>query len=405
MANNLITPNIIAREALFMVVNMMVMGNLVNRRYSNEFNEVGDTIRVRKPVKFLTVDGPVITGQIQSVKENSTDVTIDQNPVVPFQFEDKDMALTIGDFRERYIIPAANALANRVDRSLTNLALQVPNLVGTPGTTPDDFDAVAAAAEMLDRCSTPRDGLRSLVIDPRANRMLASSFQAGFNPQDMQGQTFKNGLVKNAAGFDIYMDQNIVAHQDLVLTAPVTVNGAAQTGSVLNVTFGSPGEGYKKGAIITLPTVNKINDISKEDTGFLQQFVVTADVTSALITGAAAVSIYPAIVPPALDTPESTVTNSPITTNVVTLVTAGAVILTPVFSRQNIAFHRDAFGFVSANLRVPGGMDMAEVVSYKGVTMRFVRGFEIGSGRFISRLELLYGICTFYKDMASRVAG
>jgi hypothetical protein len=50
-------------------------------------------------------------------------------------------------------------------------------------------------------------------------------------------------------------------------------------------------------------------------------------------------------------------------------------------------------------------MDMAEVVSYKGVTMRFVRGFELKTGKFISRLELLYGVTFFYKDMAARVAG
>jgi hypothetical protein len=403
MANELITPNIIAREALFMAVNMMVMGTIVNRRYSGEFNEVGDTIRVRKPVKFKTVDGPDITALIQDVKESSVDVTIDTNPIVPFNFEDKDMALTIGDFRERYIVPAANAIANRVDRALCNKALGIPNVVGVAGTTPDDFDAVAAAAEVLDRYSTPRDGMRSFVIDPRANRMLASSFQAGFNPQAQQGETFRNGLVTRASGFDIFMDQNIVAHQDDPLTDTVTVDGAAQTGSVLNVDFTTPLESYKAGAVIQIADVNSANPISFEDTGFPAQFVVLEDIVSGA-GGLAAVDIYPPIFGP-LDGVKQTVVALAADNALVTLQTAGPVVATPEFSRQNLAFHRDCFGIVSANLRMPKGMDMAEVVSYKGYTLRFVRGFELKTGKWISRLECLFGTAFYHRDMGVRVLG
>jgi hypothetical protein len=404
MANELITPNIIAREALFMAVNMMVMGAIVNRRYSGEFNEVGDTIRVRKPVKFKTVDGPDITALIQDVKESSVDVTIDTNPIVPFNFEDKDMALTIGEFRERYIVPAANAIANRVDRALCSKALGIPNVVGIAGTTPDDFDAVAAAAEVLDRNSTPRDGLRSFVIDPRANRMLASSFQAGFNPQGQQSDTFRNGLVKNASGFDIFMDQNVVAYQDDALTNPIVVNGAGQTGDTLNVTFGTPLESINEGAVIQLADVNGVNPISFEDTGFPAQFVVLENVTSAAVTGDAALPIYPEI-HDATDGVLQTVTALAANGAAVTLQTAGPVVATPEFSRQNIAFHRDCFGIVSANLRLPKGMDMAEVVSYKGYTMRFVRGFELKTGKWISRLEMLFGTAFYHRDMGVRVLG
>ena len=50
--NTLLSPTIIAKEALMQLVNNLVMGANVHRRYKNEFKKVGGTITIRKPVKF-----------------------------------------------------------------------------------------------------------------------------------------------------------------------------------------------------------------------------------------------------------------------------------------------------------------------------------------------------------------
>lgn len=52
MPNTFLTPNIIAREALIVLENNLVMANLVHRDYSDEFAQVGDTVTIRKPAKF-----------------------------------------------------------------------------------------------------------------------------------------------------------------------------------------------------------------------------------------------------------------------------------------------------------------------------------------------------------------
>ncbi len=54
MSNTLITPTMIAKVGLISLKNNMVMGNLVNRTYKPEFNKVGSTVEIRKPVKFTT---------------------------------------------------------------------------------------------------------------------------------------------------------------------------------------------------------------------------------------------------------------------------------------------------------------------------------------------------------------
>ena len=58
MANTIITPSIIAKVGLAQLENNLVMGKKVYRDYSREFVKVGDTISVRRPVKF-TAQAPL----------------------------------------------------------------------------------------------------------------------------------------------------------------------------------------------------------------------------------------------------------------------------------------------------------------------------------------------------------
>ena len=53
MSNTLITPTIVAKEAIMRLKNNLVLGNLVYRNYSDEFVKgVGDTIKIKAPAVF-----------------------------------------------------------------------------------------------------------------------------------------------------------------------------------------------------------------------------------------------------------------------------------------------------------------------------------------------------------------
>ena len=56
MANTFLTSKEIARQALPILENNLVMGGLVYRDYSNTFAQKGDTIQVRKPAAFTAVE-------------------------------------------------------------------------------------------------------------------------------------------------------------------------------------------------------------------------------------------------------------------------------------------------------------------------------------------------------------
>ena len=53
MGNTFLTPSIVANEALMVLESNLTMANLVHRDYSDEYVQVGDTITIRKPAKFV----------------------------------------------------------------------------------------------------------------------------------------------------------------------------------------------------------------------------------------------------------------------------------------------------------------------------------------------------------------
>ena len=86
MPNTILTPDIIAREALMVLRNNAVMANLVHRDFSEEFVAgVGDKITVRKPAKFEAKEFDASKGiDVQDATENSVDVTMDKHLDVSF---------------------------------------------------------------------------------------------------------------------------------------------------------------------------------------------------------------------------------------------------------------------------------------------------------------------------------
>jgi uncharacterized protein (UPF0303 family) len=74
MSNAVITPTVIAKEALMQLENNMVMGNQVFREYKKEFVKVGDTVNVRMPVDFTVTDGA--TRSNQDVVEKNSNVVV-----------------------------------------------------------------------------------------------------------------------------------------------------------------------------------------------------------------------------------------------------------------------------------------------------------------------------------------
>ena len=402
MANTIITPTVIANEALMQLENNLVMGKLVHREYKKEFVKAGDSVSVRKPVKFEVSSGA--TRVNQDVQEASTSITVDQRKHVSWKFSTHDLTMKIEEYSERYIQPAMIALANNVDGALTNLYKGVFANVGTAGTPPTTFLHFGAAAQRMDEMAVPTEQ-RRLVLNPAAALTAADMLKGTYNPELVKG-AIRGRSIGALAGFDTYMDQNVKRHTAGVWGGTPLVNGASQsvTYAAATHTYGSTSQTLnvdgltittgqaKQGDVFTIAGVYQVNPVSKESTGVLQEFVVQADVT-ANGSGQAALTISPAII---TSGPFQTVDAAPADNAAITLKATHAA---------NLAFHKNAFALVTCPLELPDGAAWKARQSANGLSVRVVKDYDIDSDDEIIRIDILYGVKTLYPELACRLMG
>jgi hypothetical protein len=151
--------------------------------------------------------------------------------------------------------------------------------------------------------------------------------------------------------------------------------------------------------------VRGVNPASERDTGQLQQFVVTADISDT--TGAITIPISPPII---TSGQLITVTGSPADNAVITVLgatspTAGTLATTT--TSQGMIFAPGFAAFVMADLFAPdAGAKTAMVRSKKyNISIRFVEQFDIRTDKMASRLDMLVGFAVVQPRLGCRVYG
>lgn len=211
MANTILTPDIIAREALMVLRNNAVMAKLVHRDYSNEFVAgVGDTITVRKPATFEAKEftsGGTIT--IQDATETGVEVKMNKHLDVSFAVTAKEMTLDIEDFSQQFLVPAMQAFNDKVDTLLLGLYTDITASVGDSATLPTSIDTIVDAGALLNQAKAPMAD-RRLVLDPltEAAYMKLGTFHEADKVGD-NGTALREASLGRKFGFDTYMDQNV----------------------------------------------------------------------------------------------------------------------------------------------------------------------------------------------------
>ncbi len=389
--NALLTPSLITKETLAILENNLVAAGKVNRQFENQFVKIGTTLTVRKPNRFKVTQGPAL--QIQDITEPSTSITISQQSHVDFQFSSQELTLTIEEYSERYCKPAAVELANVIDFAVLGNFNSIYNLVGTPGAVPSTFAALGAVGQRMDEGAVPQDG-RVLILNPAAYWSMANGL-IGYYVKSVSEPAFK-GFLASIANFEIYEDQNIQAQTVGNYGGTPVVNGAGQTGSVLitNGWTASLAGLLNVGDVFSIANVYAVNPKSRQSTGSLQNFVVTATAVSD-VNGNSSISIYPAITTTGA---YQTVNASP--ANGATITVKGSA-NTSYF--QNIGFVRDCFGLVCVPMELPGGVDFAAREAYRNISMRIVRAFDIFNDVTPCRIDVLFGTSTFYPELGCRL--
>jgi hypothetical protein len=404
MANSILTIDMITRKALEILENNLVLTRNVNRQYDDSFAvegaKIGSTLRIRLPDRALVTDGAAL--QTQDDNEQFTTLTVANQKHIGINFTSAELTMQLDDFAERVLKPRISQLASSIDADVANAYKNIYASVGTPGTTPSTSLVLLQAQQKLNEAAAVMSP-RYATVNPAANAGLVEGMKGLFNPTDTISKQFKNGMMgAGVLGFDeVNMSQSIKQHTtgSRSTADTILVNGTVTTQgqSTLSIDGGTGSATVAVGDVFTVAGVFAVNPQTRESTGALQQFVVTAANTA---SGGAWTNIA---VSPAMYTADqalATINAFPQDGAAVTFIGAASTQYA-----QNLIYHKDAITFATADLLMPQGVDMASRQVHNGVSMRIVRQYDINNDRMPCRIDVLYGYSTIRPQMGVRMWG
>jgi hypothetical protein len=366
--------------------------------------KIGPTLQIRKPNQFAVRSSWPMAQQ--DLTETYASLTIDTVRGVDLNFPDASLSTDIDDFSERYIAPAAKRMAAEVDKVAGAYILnRTYQQAGTLGTTPNTAAIVLAAAQKLKEHLVPIDGEIAAIINPATEAALVGGFTPlQFNPQGAISAMFNDGQMSNALGMKWYMSQVLTAHTNGTRTNTTPTAGAVTVNGTSNLTITNAGNAltWKVGDVFTVVGCYDVNPETKQTLPNLKQFTVTTDAVSesnGAITAGLDIS-------PAIYLSSSAKQNvSAFPGGALVSITAGGSGTASYTYANDIIMHKKAFAFASAPLIVPGGMDMAATASADGLTIRFVRGYDIVNARMLSRMDIYFGVTELRPEWSCRLVG
>ena len=205
MPNTILTPNIIAREALMVLRNNAVMANLVHRDYSSEFVPgVGDTITIRKPASFAAKE---FSGEIevQDATEEGVTVKMDKLLDVSFSVTAAQMSMDIADFSEQLLVPAMQAFQNKIDSYLLALAAGVSNKVTASGDVKNDL---IDARAFLTKAGAPLSERNFVYGTDTETDLLKTDLFVSAEKVGDEGTALREASLGRKYGMNFFVDQN-----------------------------------------------------------------------------------------------------------------------------------------------------------------------------------------------------
>ena len=402
MANSILTIDMITRKSLEILENNLVLSRNVNRQYDDSFAvegaKIGSTLRIRLPDRALVTDGAAL--QVQDDNEQFTTLTVSSQKHIGVNFTSAELTMQLDDFAERVLKPRVSQLASSVDADVATSFKSIYNSVGTPGTVPATSLVLLQANQKLNEFATPMDQ-RYATVNPAANAGLVEGMKGLFNPTSTISKQFKSGMMgEGILGLDeMNMSQSIASFTTGVTpVAPIvatTVSAQGATSLAISFTSGSPT--FKIGDVFTIGSVYAVNPQTRQTTGSLQQFVVTADVTVSSST-TATLTVSPPIYTPT--NALATVDSFPASSAALTFL-GGSATAYP----QNLIYHKDAITLATADLLLPQGVDMASRQVHNGISLRIVRQYDINNDRLPCRIDVLYGFAAIRPVTAVRLWG
>ncbi len=397
MANVYLTPTAVTRKALMVLHQKLNFVGNINRQYDSQYSgsgatatrgKFGPTLKIRLPNEYTVRTGMAMAAQEQS--EISTDLTVSTVKGVDMYFGSDELTLSIDDFSDRFIDPAMSVLAANIEADALSMYKDIYNLYDGDAAA-FAFQSMTGAKQILTDNLAPQNMRRMIMNTTHANKFLVDT-KGLMHDGEAIAEQYREGKIGRTSGFDIFENTLLTPHATgtALKTTTYTVSSTVTANGSTAVTLTGAATTWHKGDVFTAAGCNRLHPETKADTGQLQKFVCLADCTTAMTFN-----------PPIYTSgPRQNVTATGlVATSAIVKVGAGA----SETLVQSLAFHKDAFTFVTADLEQPKGVDFAAREVMDGISMSLVRDFNISDRTFPCRLDVLYGYKTIRAPLAARI--
>ena len=376
--------------------NNTVITNALRPHYDDTYEyrgaKAGATINLRTHQEF-SVREDSLNIDVQDVEQRSVALTRSKIFGVDFTYTDVELTQDVDGFMEYRVKPAMATLAAKVDQYVYETISDGVNQGVALPVTGIDSDDILNAGVQLDDASVPRDGQRTVILNPKGMKQLVSSSASLFNNARNISQQYNDGIVEvPSLGFNFGMSQNVVTHTRGSANGDYDIKTAPSNGATtLDIDTGTGT--FTKGDIISIAGVNSVNKLTKQDTGELAQFTVTAD---NLTGGDTTISISPAL---NFEGQFQNVTAQPAVDADITILGTASTAYP-----QALAMHPSVGAVGFCDLEIPqGGIIDGVRKAEDGISMRCLTGYDIITSQQYIRFDVLMGAVAVEPTAGSRI--
>jgi hypothetical protein len=417
MANGFLNAREYANVMLLLLKNNLVMGRLVDGRYENKVtDENGLTIHVKRPPQFIAKSGATLAEQ--AIVTGSTSLSVNRYRNVHISISDLEYVENWNQLqRSETMKAAASTLAHDVDQFLHTQLLGFASHVGTVGETVKTPQQFFPVHTRLMEQSVPGTDLNAVMTYGDAE--LIRGTLVGSNISGLNRTSLERARVPLLSEIDCFATQHVssLTVGSRVASSAAQVDGANQHVDYVDVKdadystillkSGGNAKTVKKGEIFTLAGVYAINNRSGQTLTNLRQFVVTEDAQSSA-GGAITLKHWPPIIVPGTGGGEADTNTAFATCSAIPADSAAVTYLGAADTSHLVraAWNKQAIQLVSAKLATP----MSDTSSFAtdpdtGISIRYWRGSDIGTGKHIHRWDMIYGAKVVDPRLGARFSG
>lgn len=412
MANSILTPTMITREALRVLHQKCNFLGNVNRQYDDRFAQtgakIGTTLNIRMPSKYSVRTGASLSAQDHI--ERSTPLTVSSQYGVDVSFTTVELTMNLDDFSKRIIEPAMAQLAAKIEGDALSVAYKsVNNYVNATTDGLLTYKRFQQAGQRITENLAPLSN-RTATLSPFSKVEFLDATKSVFHAAQNLEKQYREGMMLRTGGFDVYENTLLPSHTTGSLAGSPVTNGAALGTSTtanawvsqtdLSVDGATSTTTIKAGDIITLSGVYDVHPETKVNTGKLKTFVVQSDVTLTTAATSYTVTVKPGLIYGSGNGFQNAALSGVANTDGLTVSRIGAA--SSAFG-QDLFFHEDAFVFATAdleNVAQYGAWGARE--SMDGISMRIARQYAIGTDTVPCRIDILWGFAPLYPELAAR---